>query len=106
MLLPEEPAWQRLIAEIDAFLREPACTAKAGSTQERFFLLSARERDVLEAVARGLDNAEIAARLGLSTKTVRNHLTRVLDKIGVEHRYQAIVLARDAGLGGPPAGAR
>jgi DNA-binding CsgD family transcriptional regulator len=37
---------------------------------------------------------------------VRNHITRVLDKIGVEHRYQAIVLARDAGLGGASAGAR
>ena len=39
------------------------------------------------------------ASLGLSEKTVRNHITRVFDKIGVEHRYQAIVRARDAGLG-------
>src|SRR5664279_402764 len=37
--------------------------------------------------------------LGLSEKTVRNHITRVFDKIGVEHRYEAIVRARDAGLG-------
>ena len=35
----------------------------------------------------------------MSEKTVRNHITRVLDKIGVEHRYQAIVRAREAGLG-------
>ena len=61
--------------------------------------LTPRERNVLECIARGLDNAEIAASLGLSEKTVRNHITRVFDKIGVEHRYQAIVLARDAGLG-------
>jgi DNA-binding NarL/FixJ family response regulator len=54
---------------------------------------------VLEGIAGGLDNAEIAASLGLSEKTVRNHITRVFDKIGVDHRYQAIVLARDAGLG-------
>jgi len=61
--------------------------------------LTARERAVLERIAEGLDNSEIAASLGLSEKTVRNHITRVFDKIGVEHRYQAIVRARDAGLG-------
>ena len=54
---------------------------------------------MLEAIAQGLDNNEIAAALGMSEKTVRNHITRVLDKIGVEHRYQAIVRAREAGLG-------
>jgi DNA-binding NarL/FixJ family response regulator len=58
-----------------------------------------RERAVLECIARGLDNGEIAAALQLSEKTVRNHVTRVFDKIGAQHRYQAIVLARDAGLG-------
>jgi len=62
----------------------------------------ARERTVLECIACGQDNSEIGASLGLSEKTVRNHVTRIFDKIGVEHRYQAIVLARDAGLGGAP----
>ena len=95
MPLPDEPAWQRLTAEIDAFLGERAAVP-AG---ERFAELTSREREVLEAIAGGLDNAEIAARLRLSEKTVRNHITRVFDKIGVEHRYQAIVVARDAGLG-------
>jgi len=47
----------------------------------------------------GLDNSEIAASLRLSEKTVRNHITRVYDKISVEHRHQAIVRAREAGLG-------
>jgi len=61
--------------------------------------LTARERDVLDAIAQGLDNNEIAEALGMSEKTVRNHVTRVLDKIGAEHRYQAIVRAREAGLG-------
>jgi DNA-binding CsgD family transcriptional regulator len=42
---------------------------------------------------------EIAAVLGLSEKTVRNHITRVFDKIGVEHRCEAIVRAREADLG-------
>jgi DNA-binding Lrp family transcriptional regulator len=55
---------------------------------------------VLEAIAKGLDNAEIARLLRLSEKTVRNHITRIFDKIRVKHRYQAIVMAREAGLGG------
>ena len=61
--------------------------------------LTPRERAVLEGIAEGLDNAEIAGSLCLVGKTVRNHITRVFDKICVEHRYQAIVLAREAGLG-------
>ena len=61
--------------------------------------LTPRERAVLEAIADGLDNSDIASALGLSEKTVRNHITRVFDKIQVQHRYQAIVRARDAGLG-------
>jgi len=100
MLLQEEPAWPRLISEFEAFLKEPAAT-EAGDPRERFAGLTSRERQVLEAIARGLDNAEIASHLHLSEKTVRNHITRLLDKIGVEHRYQAIVIARDAGFGQP-----
>src|SRR5262245_59521018 len=99
MLLPDEPAWQRLLAEMERFLGEPAPQAKPDPGKARFAELTGREREVLDAIAGGLDNAEIAARLHLSEKTVRNHITRVLDKIGVEHRYQAIVVARDAGLG-------
>ena len=95
MPLADEPMWPQLLAEIRAFL--------AQGTAERATLplgeLTPRERDVLECIARGLDNAEIAVALELSEKTVRNHITRVFDKIGVEHRYQAIVRARDAGLG-------
>jgi pimeloyl-ACP methyl ester carboxylesterase/DNA-binding CsgD family transcriptional regulator len=102
MLLPDEPAWQRLMTEVQAFLDEPEAVAKARGSNGRFSDLSPREREVLDAIARGLDNAEIAKILRLSEKTVRNHITRVLHKIGVEHRYQAIVLARDAGLGGAP----
>ena len=58
-----------------------------------------RERAILEGIAEGLDNSELAASLQMAEKTVRNHITRVFDKISVEHRYQAIVLAREAGLG-------
>ena len=61
--------------------------------------LTPRERAILGGIAEGLDNGEIASLLGLSEKTVRNHITRVFDKIDVRHRYEAIVRARDAGLG-------
>jgi pimeloyl-ACP methyl ester carboxylesterase/DNA-binding CsgD family transcriptional regulator len=97
MLLPEEPAWMRLKEEVRGFLRAPG--AQSEGIGERLATLTEREHQVLEGIARGLDNAEIAAELALSQKTVRNHITRVFDKIGVAHRYQAIVLARDAGLG-------
>ncbi len=97
MLLPEEPAWARLVEEARAFLRSPG--AQEG-IEDKLALLTEREHQVLEGIARGLDNAEIANELTLSEKTVRNHVTHVFDKIGVAHRYQAIVLARDAGLAG------
>ena len=95
MLLPEEPAWARFVEEARAFLRTPD---EPEGIEGKLTDLTERERQVLEGIARGLDNAEIAAWLVLSEKTVRNHVTRVFDKIGVAHRYQAIVLARDAGL--------
>jgi pimeloyl-ACP methyl ester carboxylesterase/DNA-binding CsgD family transcriptional regulator len=98
MPLADEPAWQQIVDEIDRFLKQPV-KAGAPRTSLPLDVLTGRERDVLDAIAQGLDNNEIAALLRMSEKTVRNHITRVLDKIGVEHRYQAIVRARDAGLG-------
>ncbi len=62
--------------------------------------LTDREREVLDLVAAGLDNLSIARRLSLSPKTVRNHLSNVLTKLQVADRAQAIVRARQAGLGG------
>ena len=61
--------------------------------------LTDREREVLDLVARGYDNASISRRLVLSPKTVRNHVSNVLTKLGVPDRPAAIVRARDAGLG-------
>ncbi|HXZ45586.1 MAG TPA: alpha/beta fold hydrolase [Pseudolabrys sp.] len=98
MPLFDEPAWPQIVAEIDNFLKQPVEDSPPQPTLP-LGKLTERERDVLDAIAQGLDNAEIAASLGMSEKTVRNHITRVLDKIGVEHRYQAIVQAREAGLG-------
>ena len=61
--------------------------------------LTRRERQLLELMARGLDNGTIAERIGVRPKTVRNHITRIFEKLGVHSRAQAIVMARDAGLG-------
>src|SRR5262249_35200278 len=61
--------------------------------------LTGRECQVLELLAQGRANAAIAARLSLSNKTVRNHVSNILAKLQVTDRGQAIVQARDAGLG-------
>jgi DNA-binding NarL/FixJ family response regulator len=66
--------------------------------------LTDREREVLELIARGETNAAIASRLSLSQKTVRNHVSNVFTKLRVADRAQAIVRAREAGLGRPRQG--
>jgi DNA-binding NarL/FixJ family response regulator len=64
-----------------------------------FPALTAREHEVLDLVARGLTNAEIARRLFVSDKTVRNHVSNVFAKLHVAGRAEAVARARDAGLG-------
>jgi DNA-binding NarL/FixJ family response regulator len=66
---------------------------------EPFPQLSAREREVLDLVAAGLSNGQIASRLYLSPKTVRNHVHAVLSKLQAADRTEAVIRARDAGLG-------
>lgn len=62
--------------------------------------LTEREREILDMVARGLSNTEITQRLVLSPKTVRNHVSNIFAKLQVADRAQAIVRAREAGMGG------
>jgi DNA-binding NarL/FixJ family response regulator len=76
-------------------------TAISSSKAVVFPQLTDRERDVLELMATGIDNASIALRLSLSGKTVRNRVSAIFSKLQVADRAQAIVRAREAGLGSP-----
>ncbi len=60
--------------------------------------LSKREREVLERLARGMNNEQIGAELGIVTQTVRNYISTVYDKLGVNSRAEAIVWARERGI--------
>ncbi len=62
--------------------------------------LTAREHEILDLVARGMSNSDITRRLVVSPKTVRNHISNIFSKLQVADRAQAIVRAREAGLGG------
>ena len=95
LMMRDEPAWREFLDAVAEFY-SPACPT---GPADAFPALTAREREVLEFIAQGLDNAQIAAHLELSEKTVRNNITNIFDKIEVENRSQAIVLAREAGLG-------
>jgi DNA-binding NarL/FixJ family response regulator len=61
--------------------------------------LTAREREVLDLIARGLANGTIASRLSISPKTVGNHISAIFGKLGVSTRAEAIVVGRDSGYG-------
>ena len=100
ILLEQEPAWGRFLAEVRSFLGVGADTPdQPPPIQPIFPELTPRERVVLELIAQGLDNAQIAERLVVSQKTVRNHITHIFQKLMVRNRAQAIVLARQAGMG-------
>ena len=96
LVLDTEPAWQQLVDALYEFL--PVDSVERGTLP---FLddLTTREREILEVVAEGLDNHEIAARLNISEKTVRNHVSTIFSKLQIRSRAQAVALARDAGCG-------
>jgi len=79
--------------------RAPAPPASPLTGQED---LTAREREVLDLLAEGASNRQIARALGLSLKTVQNHVSRILDKLQAADRTQAVLRARQAGHGAQP----
>lgn len=97
VLLPGDAAFDEVGNAIERFLGVGHAVPDGVSTLPAS--LTRRELDVLELVAAGLDNGAIATRLFISEKTVRNHITRIFAKLSVTRRAEAIVRARDAGLG-------
>jgi DNA-binding NarL/FixJ family response regulator len=73
----------------------------AEAEDPRFATLTEREREVLELIARGQSNAEISTTLFLSETTVKTHVRRVLAKLGVRDRVQAVVAAYESGIARP-----
>jgi len=106
VLIDSEPAWQRWKEVVGEFLgwqrAAPRRRAADVPRGEDLAMLTTREREILDLVAAGRSNHDIAANLFISEKTVRNHLTAIFDKIGVSSRSQAIVFARDRGIVGRP----
>lgn len=97
ILLENEPAWKRFCDEVSEFMN---LKGSAGAEDDTFASLTSREREVLALMTGGLGNAQIAERLSISEKTVRNHVSNLFDKLGVWTRAQAIVFAIERGFGG------
>jgi pimeloyl-ACP methyl ester carboxylesterase/DNA-binding CsgD family transcriptional regulator len=96
LLLEQEPGWAQWLAEVQGFL---APTGEGGTAAGDLAALTPRQNELVELMAQGRDNAQIAAVLGVAEKTVRNHITAIFSRLEVENRAQAIVLARKAGFG-------
>ncbi len=93
ILLANEPAWLRFQEAVTRFMGLGEAPL---SVPQKLDALTAREREILQLVSQGLANRQIASQLSISDKTVRNHLIRIFDKLGVNSRAQAIVRARAA----------
>jgi pimeloyl-ACP methyl ester carboxylesterase/DNA-binding CsgD family transcriptional regulator len=100
VLLAGEPAWSRMWQEYYAFLGIDANSAPETHTTADTILseLSPREHEILRLLAEGYRNADIARKLVLSEKTVRNRISTIYAKLNVQSRGEAIVLARKSGL--------
>lgn len=85
-------------ARVLGFFKELGSHPKSQHTQAAFPELTERELEILRLIAQGLNNQEIAQKLFLSPKTVRNHITNIFSKLQVADRAQAIVRAREAGV--------
>lgn len=95
VLLEDEPAWERFVNEVRDFLGTETFDASGLDPRKAISRLTPRESEVLTLMARGLNNDQIAQQLVISSKTVRNHVSRIYRKLDVDTRAQAIVLARE-----------
>lgn len=100
VLMRSEPAWNYFWDEYYRFLgvSSKSPTAKVSAEDKVWSELSARERDVLRLLAQGYNNQEISQHLVLSEKTIRNYVSNIYEKLQINGRGEAIVLARRAGL--------
>ena len=89
VLLEHESAWRQFMDAVLAFTGQPA--GRADAADDGIATLSPRERELLPLLCEGMSNAQIGWRLGISEKTVRNHVTRLYAKLGVRSRAEAIV---------------
>lgn len=94
VLLADKPAWHRFVRELRRFLG-----SDEHRSTEAFSELTPREREVLDLIAQGKSNRQIAEELCISPKTVRNHITHIFSKLQVSRRAEAIVRAREAQFG-------
>lgn len=99
IILETEPAWAHFVEEIETFVDDVPTDGSARGAGDVVGALSPREREVLELISLGLGNAEIATRLFISPHTLRNHITSVFAKLNAATRAEAIVMAREAGMG-------
>ncbi|MBK7642962.1 MAG: alpha/beta fold hydrolase [Planctomycetes bacterium] len=98
VLLAEEPAWEQFREAVLEFTGRGALLV--GKREAAVFRrLTQREREILAGICAGYSNAGIGKRLFIAEKTVRNHVTRLFEKLGVHSRTEAVICARDGGFG-------